>query len=314
MIKTIIDTDPGVDDALAIIYALNHSKLPIHTITTVSGNVCVDQASLNSRIILDQLRQTTPIVIGQNQPICYELQMATHFHGQDGLGNVTSQLDYYNFYEKNEPVLADETILSLVKTQPPSSVRLICIGPLTNIAQAILADAEQMKKVSEIVLMGGAFECYGNVTSTAEFNIYVDPQAAAIVFSSGIPITVLPLDITRQVEITADQLHTAMSNSNAPWREFVWSITQLSMDFHQRQRGSRGLYLHDPLAVGYVLRPDLFKTIEANVRVETRSDLTRGMTVADLRHPSPQPNAQICVQVNTELFLNHFLSTIFDLS
>ena len=279
MMKTIIDTDPGIDDALAIIYALSHEDLSVHSITTVAGNVDVDRSSQNSQIILHQLGLTLPISVGQSQPICYELQTARHFHGQDGLGNTTSEFDFTAGAEYGLTSAA-ESILGLVHDSSDSGVRLICLGPLTNVAQAILANPKLMKRIDQIVLMGGAFECYGNVTPTAEFNIYVDPHAA---------------DVTQQVEISANQLKKVASKSNVPWKQFACSITHHSMNVHQLKTGNRRLYLHDPLVVGYVLYPDLFKTIKADVRVETGSSLTRGMTVADLRQPSDKSNVQVCV-------------------
>ncbi len=216
MMKTIIDTDPGIDDALAIIYALSHEDLSVHSITTVAGNVDVDRSSQNSQIILHQLGLTLPVSVGQSQPVCYELQTARHFHGQDGLGNTTSEFDFTAGAEYGLSSAA-ESILGLVHDSSDSGVRLICLGPLTNVAQAILANPKLMKRIDQIVLMGGAFECYGDVTPTAEFNIYVDPHAAEIVFSSGIPTTILPLDVTQQqVEISANQLEKVTSKSSVP--------------------------------------------------------------------------------------------------
>ena len=170
-----------------------------------------------------------------------------------------------------------------------------------------------MQRTKEIILMGGVFERRGNVTTSAEFNIYVDPHAAQIVLESGVPITILPLDVTHQVILSADCLRQVTQCSNAPWRNFTWSITQPCMRFHQHQEDFHGMYLHDPLVVGYLLRPDLFKTVPAEVKVETSSPLTRGMTVANLHQQPMTPNAQICVAVKVEQFLNHFLQTLLDL-
>jgi len=306
----VLDTDPGVDDALAIIYALNHPDLQVHAITTVCGNIGVDQATINTQIVLSRLDCVVPLAMGQNQPIYYPLQTAPHVHGLDGLGNVSVQFE--SLEEQVVKKSAVELILDFM-AKFPDQLRLVCIGPLTNIAQAILANSPLMRRTKEIILMGGAFEQRGNVTTSAEFNIYVDPHAAQIVLESGIPITILPLDLTHQVILSADLLHQATQCSNAPWRDFTWSITQPCMRFHQHQEGFHGMYLHDPLAVGYLLRPDLFKTVPAEVRVETSSSSTRGMTVANLHQQPMTPNAQICVAVKVEQFLNHFLQTLLDL-
>jgi len=306
----VLDTDPGVDDALAIIYALNHPDLQVHAITTVCGNIGVDQATINTQIVLSLLDCVVPLAMGQNQPIYYPLQTAPHVHGLDGLGNVSVQFE--SLEEQVVKKSAVELILDFV-AKFPDQLRLVCIGPLTNIAQAILANSPLMRRTKEIILMGGAFEQRGNVTTSAEFNIYVDPHAAKIVLESGVPITILSLDLTHQVILSADRLHQATLCSNAPWRDFTWSITQPCMRFHQHQEGFHGMYLHDPLAVGYLLRPDLFKTVPAEVRVETSSSSTRGMTVANLHQQPMTPNAQICVAVKVEQFLNHFLQTLLDL-
>jgi len=306
----VLDTDPGVDDALAIIYALNHPDLQVHAITTVCGNIGVDQATINTQIVLSLLDCVVPLAMGQNQPIYYPLQTAPHVHGLDGLGNVSVQFE--SLEEQVVKKSAVELILDFV-AKFPDQLRLVCIGPLTNIAQAILANSPLMRRTKEIILMGGAFEQRGNVTTSAEFNIYVDPHAAQIVLESGVPITILSLDLTHQVILSADRLHQATLCSNAPWRDFTWSITQPCMRFHQHQEGFHGMYLHDPLAVGYLLRPDLFKTVPAEVRVETSSSSTRGMTVANLHQQPMTPNAQICVAVKVEQFLNHFLQTLLDL-
>jgi len=306
----VLDTDPGVDDALAIIYALNHPDLQVHAITTVCGNIGVDQATINTQIVLSLLDCVVPLAMGQNQPIYYPLQTAPHVHGLDGLGNVSVQFE--SLEEQVVKKSAVELILDFM-AKFPDQLRLVCIGPLTNIAQAILANSPLMRRTKEIILMGGAFEQRGNVTTSAEFNIYVDPHAAQIVLESGVPITILPLDLTHQVILSTDLLHQATQCSNAPWRDFTWSITQPCMRFHQHQEGFHGMYLHDPLAVGYLLRPDLFKTVPAEVRVETSSSSTRGMTVANLHQQPMTPNAQICVAVKVEQFLNHFLQTLLDL-
>ena len=306
----VLDTDPGVDDALAIIYALNHPDLQVHAITTVCGNIGIDQATRNAQIILSLLDYTVPLAIGQNQPIYYPLQTALHVHGPDGLGNVSVQ------FESLEGQVVKESAVELILDSVakfPDQLRLVCIGPLTNIAQAILANSPLMRRTKEIILMGGVFERRGNVTTSAEFNIYVDPHAAQIVLEAGVPITILPLDVTHQVILSADCLRQATQCSNAPWRNFTWSITQPCMRFHQHQEGFHGMYLHDPLVVGYLLRPDLFKTVPAEIRVETSSPLTRGMTVANLHQQPMTPNAQICVAVKEEQFLNHFLQTLLDL-
>ena len=321
MQRIILDTDPGVDDALAIALAVNSSGLKVEAVTTVNGNVSVDYCTRNLSLIIGAMGNVSvPIIAkGESQPLSVSIVNASHVHGSDGLGGVTQLRDsngdrcYSEMLLPSVTVGAVDVILEVVK-QYPSQIILLCIGPLTNIAKAILTCPIEMKKVKGIVLMGGAFEVYGNVTLSAEFNVYADPHAAQVVFESGIPVTIVPLDVTHQVLLDAGQFEELCVRHDGQWGRFLLDCTKVCFEFHCQHEGLDGFYLHDPVAVGYLEHPGFFDTVPAYVQVETTSDLTRGRTVADLRSSNidgPEPNAQVCVGINTGQFLDYFLDRIF---
>ena len=321
MQRIILDTDPGVDDALAIALALNSSGLKVEAITTVNGNVGVDYCTRILSLILSAMGNVSvPIVAeGESQPLSVSIVNASHVHGSDGLGGVTQLRDangnqcYLDMLLPSVTTGAVDVVLELV-TRYPGQVVLLCIGPLTNIAKAVLKCPIGMKKTKGIVLMGGAFEVYGNVTLSAEFNVYADPHAAQIVFDSGIPITIVPLDVTHQVLLNAREFEKLCVRHGGQWGKFLSDCTKVCFEFHRYHEGLDGFYLHDPVAVGYLEYPGFFDTVPAYVQVEINDGLTRGRTVADLRADridGPEPNAQVCVGINTSQFLDYFLDCIF---
>ena len=319
MKRVLIDTDIGVDDALAIILALKSPELKVEAITTVCGNVHVDQCTRNLLVTLASmdLPQLPLISKGEEKPLVMSLVTSAHVHGSDGLGGISEHLnpDGTRLYPELEcplsPIPAVDTIVDLVNRHP-DELTLVPVGPLTNVAKAMLNNPTVMRKVREIVLMGGAFEVYGNVTTQAEFNIYADPQAAQVVFNFGVPITMTPLDVTHEVVLTRDRLMAEVGERSARLTRFLGDSTQTCMEYHQRHGGFNGLYLHDPLAIGFLLRPSLFDVADAYVQVEASGDLTRGRTVANLRakrisHP---PNARVCAGVDADQFLRFFLDRV----
>ena len=319
MTRILIDTDIGVDDALAVIFALKSPELKVEAITTVSGNVHVEQCTRNLLITLGRLNlQKLPLISqGEAAPLTLPLVTSAHVHGLDGLGDISERLNpdgtrlYPELALPPSPIPAVGTIVDLVSRYPDELI-LVAVGPLTNIAKAMLGNPTVMRKTREIVLMGGVFEIYGNVTTQAEFNIYADPQAAQVVFDFGVPITMTPLDVTHQVILTRDRLMAEVEERSAPLSRFLRDSTQACMGFHQRHEGFNGLYMHDPLAIGYLLQPNLFDVVDARVHVETLGDLTRGRTIGDLRpkRTSRTPNARVCVGVDAERFLGFFFERV----
>ena len=319
MQRILIDTDPGVDDALAILFAMRSPELHIEAITTVCGNVSVEQATQNLFTIfgLLDLNEYPVIAQGEAAPLIKPLVTATHVHGDDGLGN-TNYLINADDNPVYIPADIDPSSLSGVDLILEMAARysdeliIVALGPLTNLAKAIRKDPTKMQRLRKIVMMGGAFEEYGNVTTTAEFNIFVDPHAAHEVFQFGVPIHIVPLDATHQVVLTGERLHAEIEDREDTVSHFLWDATQACMEFYREHVGFWGFHIHDALPIGILTRPDYFESVDANVQVETTGNLTNGMTVADLR-PERQrsdPNAQVCIKVAVEAFLDHFFERL----
>lgn len=319
MQRILIDTDPGVDDALAILLAMKSSELRVEAITTVSGNVHVDQATDNLLRILGLLDLSEhPIIAkGESQPLVNPLVKAEHVHGEDGLGNISRlyQSDGNPRYPlakcEISPLSGVDLILEMADRFPDELV-LVALGPLTNISKSIQKDRERMQKLKKIVLMGGVFSEYGNVTTNAEFNVFVDPHAAHDVFNSGVPIHIAPLDVTHQVALTGERLNTEVQGRSDIISHFLKESTQACMEFYREHVGFYGLHIHDALPIGMLTHPQFFQSVDANVQVETEGNLTSGMTVADLRsnRRNDSPNASVCVEVDADAFLNHFFQRI----
>ncbi len=312
--KIILDTDPGVDDATAIILALRSPELEVLAITTVSGNVHVNQCTTNVRRILALLRpEPCPFVAaGEDRPLVKPPFSAPSVHGEDGLGDLGNA--YYPDIEqiKLEEKKAVDLILDLI-VRYPDEVTLIPVGPLTNIARAILKDPRTMRRVKEIILMGGAVTVPGNIPpGAAEFNLYVDPHAAEVVLNFGLPVTMVPLDVTHQVKLTRELARRELSSAQDKAARFIWDACQKYMDFYRDDQGYDGCYLHDPLAVGVAIDPSFIMTEEMRIYVETEGKVTAGMTLP-FRHPTKdpakidRPNVQVATRVEAERFLNFFL-------
>ncbi|MEM8773377.1 MAG: nucleoside hydrolase [Pseudomonadota bacterium] len=276
--KIIIDTDPGQDDAVAILLALASPKeIEVLGITCVAGNVPLELTTRNARIICELAgRQDMPVFAGCDRPMTRDLVTAEHVHGKTGLDGPVLP-------EPTMPLQSQHSVDFIVETlqsAPGKTVTLVPIGPLTNIATAFQKAPEITEKVQEIVLMGGAYFEVGNVTPAAEFNIYVDPPAADIVFRSGIAITVMPLDVTHKALVTRPR-NDALRALNTPVGTAVAEMTDFFERYDREKYGSAGAPLHDPCTIAYLIKPELFTGRHINVEVETTSELTMGMTVAD---------------------------------
>ena len=319
MQRILIDTDPGVDDAFAIFLAMHAPELHVEAITTVCGNTPVAQATQNLLTILGvlDLDQFPIIAQGAAEPLVKPLVTAAHVHGEDGLGNI-SQLRTPNgslLYPPANPEVSSMAAVDLIlemAARYPDELVLVTLGPLTNIAKAIRKDAPKMRRLREIIVMGGVFEEYGNVTTTAEFNIFVDPHAAHEVFNFGVPLHIAPLDATHQVILTGERLHAEMDKRPNRISQFLKDATQPCMEFYRQHVGFWGFHIHDALPIGMLTHPDYFESVDAYVQVETEGTLTNGMTVADLRQERrhPNPNARVCVKVAVEAFLDNFFQRL----
>lgn len=299
--KIIIDTDPGQDDAVAILTALASPEIEVLGITAVAGNVPLDLTQKNARIVCELAGRTDiPVFAGARQPLKRPLVTAEHVHGRTGLDG---------------PVLPDPTmplqdrhavdfIVETLRREAPGTVTLVPIGPLTNIAMALMKAPDIAPKIARIVLMGGAYFEVGNITPAAEFNIYVDPEAAQTVFRSGVPITIMPLDVTHKAMVTGAR-NEAFRALGTPVGRAVAEMTDFFERFDKEKYGSDGAPLHDPCTIAWLLKPELFTGREINVEIECESELTRGMTVADWWRITDRPvNALFIGDIDADGFFD----------
>ncbi|MGR3492957.1 MAG: nucleoside hydrolase [Shimia sp.] len=275
MTKIIIDTDPGQDDAVAILLALASPEVDVLGITCVAGNVPLELTARNARVVCELAgRPEVRVFAGCDRPMGRDLVTAEHVHGKTGL----------NGAELPEPaMLLQDThaVDFIIETVRGTEGVVLCpLGPLTNVATALERAPDIARRLGGIVLMGGAYFEVGNITPAAEFNIYVDPEAAAAVFGSGVPLTVAPLDLTHKMLTSAEWIER-MRGLGTPVGDAVAGWTDFFERFDVAKYGSKGAPLHDPCVIAHLVDPTLFTGREINVEIEVESALTRGMTVAD---------------------------------
>ncbi len=298
--KIIIDTDPGQDDAVAILLAFaSPEEIEVLGITVVAGNVPLPLTAKNARIICELAgKSDTKVYAGCEAPLTRKLVTAEHVHGKTGLDGPQMPAPVMAL----QPGHAVDFIIETLKSEPAGTVTLCPLGPLTNIATAFQRAPEIVSKVQEIVLMGGAYFEVGNITPTAEFNIYVDPEAADIVFRSGAPLVVMPLDVTHKALTTRPRIEAFRALGTEPGR-MVAEWTDFFERFDIEKYGSRGAPLHDPCVTAYLIRPELFSGRFINVQIETRGEFTLGMTVADWWRVSGRtPNAMFMGDIDADGF------------
>lgn len=298
--RIVIDTDPGQDDAVAILLALSSpDEIEVLGITAVAGNVPLQLTARNARIVCELAgRPDIRVFAGCDAPLSRPLVTAEHVHGKSGLDGAVLP-------EPSMPLAqghAVDFLIDTLRAAPPGTVTLCPLGPLTNIASAFRRAPDIVGRVGEIVLMGGAYFEVGNITPSAEFNIYVDPEAADIVFRSGVKLTVMPLDLTHKALTTGERveafrrLGTRVGQAVAAWTDFFER-------FDKEKYGSSGAPLHDPCVIAYLIRPELFAGRRINVVIETEGRYTTGMTVADWwRVSGREANATFMRDVDAEGF------------
>jgi purine nucleosidase/pyrimidine-specific ribonucleoside hydrolase len=319
--RLLIDTDPGVDDALAILLGFRSPEIEIVGITTVSGNVTLDQATHNLFRILGLLnpRPSVPVGCGAASPLALPLMTAANVHGLDGLGGLDQLTDRRGVprYPKVAVPKVLPTAIDLweeMTKQFPKQLILVTLGPLTNLAQALERKPRMVRRFREIICMGGAVGVPGNVTPTAEFNFYADPHAAQRVFEAGLPLRLIPLDVTTRVVLTGAQLRRLARSGRDPLSRFMGDATRSVLDFTERVEGRAVFHFHDPLAVGAAIDPSLVHCVPVAAAVETTGRLTRGMIVVDRRERArvsrPEPNVRVAVRVRARQFLHMFASRV----
>ena len=278
--KIIIDTDPGQDDAVAILLALSSPELDVLGITCVAGNVELDLTTINACKICELAgKPETLVFAGAKKPFERALVTAKHVHGKTGLDGI----DLPEPKMQIAKIHAVDFIIESLMSSKDNEISLCALGPLTNLALAITREPKILPKIDKIVLMGGGFFEGGNITPAAEFNIFVDPEAASLVLNSGVKIVMMPLDVTHKVLSTKRFVQRALSiGSNTGTA--VAGLLSFFGRYDSEKYGSDGAPLHDPNVIVYLLRPDYYKGRNINVEIELKSELTLGMTVADWWH------------------------------
>ena len=293
----VIDTDPGQDDAIAILLALASPELEVLAISTVAGNVPLALTSRNARMVCELAgRPDLPVHAGADRPLLRPLVTAEHVHGKTGL-------DGYELPEPAMPLQAEHSVDLIIRSvmeRPAGSVTLCPLGPLTNIALALQKEPALAQRIGRIVLMGGGCFEGGNITPAAEFNCYVDPHAAAVVFGSGVPITMVPLDCTHQA-LTSPARIAAIRALGGRIGPAVAGWLAFAERFDEQKYGQQGGPLHDPCVIAWLIRPELFRGRTCNVEIETQSPLTLGMSVIDWWGVTERPrNALVLGEVDAQ--------------
>ncbi|HXJ82748.1 MAG TPA: nucleoside hydrolase [Candidatus Methylomirabilis sp.] len=322
--RLLIDTDPGIDDALALLLLLSTPGVSVEAITAAAGNVPVDQAVRNIFSILDVVRpRPMPRTArGASAPLKRQLITAGHVHGDDGLGNLDRFVEadgtprYPAIRHTLETRDGADVILEMAERFGKELI-VVALGPLTNLAVAVERNTARLREVGRIVIMGGSVAVPGNVTPVAEYNFYVDPEAAAAVFQAGLPLELVPLDVTTQVVLRQSELAERLHRCPSRIARFVADFTLHGFAFGTG-RGDGGIALHDPLAAGVALDPSLVGYEALHVDVECEGRITRGMSVADRRplraHRKRRPNCRVAVSVDAPRFLDLFLERLCPVS
>ncbi|MRG54500.1 nucleoside hydrolase [Phyllobacterium sp. SYP-B3895] len=305
--KIIIDTDPGQDDALAILLAFSSPELDVLGITAVAGNVPLALTELNARKICELAgRPDAKVFAGADRPLLRPLITAEHVHGKTGLDGPDLPVPTMPLQTQH----AVDFIIETLRREEPGSVTLCALGPLTNVAQVLIRAPELAPRIREIVLMGGGFFEGGNITPTAEFNIHVDPHAAQIVLQSGVPVTILPLDVTHKALSTAKRVDR-FRNMGTRAGDACVELLEFFERFDEEKYGSDGGPLHDPNVIAYLLKPELYGGRTCNVTVEAANELTLGMTVVDWWGVTDRPsNAYYIRDVDDEGFFDLLIERI----
>jgi inosine-uridine nucleoside N-ribohydrolase len=294
----LIDTDPGIDDALALLFAWNSPEIQVEAITTVAGNVSVDAASTNLLRLL-ALRRPDPrpiVAAGAAGPLARALTTATRYHGEDGLGDLPD-------WPAVEPLARSPDAVAVILEAARRHARnltIVALGPLTNLALALKEDAEVVGRAGRIVAMGGAVDVPGNVTPTSEFNMFVDPEAAHRVLAAGLPFEVVPLDATRQAVLPRAGMRATLARSSGPLASRIQGFSERGFRIAHSD-GAQGMALHDPLAVALAVDPSLAKWEAMRLAIGPDGETLR---------TSGAPNCRVAKGVDTDRFIRLFLDRL----
>ena len=304
--KVILDTDPGIDDACAILLALASPGVSLEGLTVVHGNCSLEQGTTNALSVLELANAGhIPVAKGCEVPLVQPSLLAPETHGDTGLG-------YANLPEPRGKPVARHAIDFLIETilGSPGEITLVAIAPLTNVALAIRQEPRLVAALKELIIMGGALRHEGNATALAEFNTYVDPHAAQIVYQAGIPTTLVPLDVTYQCILTPSDVRR-LQKTDSPITKFVAAATRFYMEFHDEYQQIEGCVINDPLALALTFMPELCTYQELPVEVDLSGGISTGKTVADFyNYGKKSANMKVALEVRARDFIELFVERI----
>lgn len=304
--KILFDTDPGIDDACAILLALASPELSVEGLSVVHGNCSLEQAATNALSVLELANAThIPVAKGCELPLVQPSLLAPETHGDSGLG-------YAKLPEPRAKPIGQHAIDFLIEKilSSPGEITLVAIGPLTNVALAIRQEPRIVEATKELIIMGGAIRHEGNQTALAEFNTYVDPHAAHIVYHAGIPTTLVPLDVTYQCILTPNDVKK-LQKSDSPITNFIVDATRFYMEFHDEFQKIEGCVINDPLALALTFAPELCTYQELPVDVDLSGGISMGKTIADFYNYGKKPaNMRVALSVQARDFIELFLERI----
>ena len=308
--RIIIDTDPGIDDALAIVLALASPEVQLEALTVVHGNCPLDRALVNAIGILDVAKAAhIPVAAGATLPLIRPPYTAEDVHGYTGMGHAKLPPASRLADRQHAVDMLIERILA-----EPGEITVVAIGPLTNLALAIRREPKIVAAMQHLVIMGGSIREGGNMSSSAEFNIYVDPHAAHIVFHAGIPITLVPLDVTRRCRFTFEHVQQ-LAALGTPLANLLADSTRYYIETNLQGGGDGSCALHDPLALAVAFAPDLVTLEDRHVTVDIYSELSLGNTIADMRtQPQHAANMKVAMAVDSKRFVDLFMQRLYDLA
>ena len=303
--RLILDTDPGIDDALAILLLAASPEISLEAITVTHGNTSVEKCTRNALQLAELAGLQVPIARGASEPLVKTLSVAEETHGDGGLGYALLPLAS----RKPVPQHAADLIVDLVEANP-GDITILAIGPLTNIALAIHRNPQIVKKIKRVVAMAGSIHFPGNATPDAEYNVFCDPEAFDIVLRSGVDLTIVPLDVTYKCIFTKNHM-ARIETKNPEVRNFIDDATRFYMEFHDEYQKIDGCAINDPLAAAILIKPELVKTRDYFTTIELNGTFTRAKTSVDhFGSYKKAPNAHVAMEVDVEGFMDFFIERV----
>jgi inosine-uridine nucleoside N-ribohydrolase len=305
-LKVILDTDPGIDDALAFILLKAMPEISLQAITVTHGNTSVEKCTTNALKLVELLgMQDIPVAMGATQPLVKTLSIAEETHGDTGLGHAILPAPTVTTVKSN----AANLIIDIVNASP-GEITILCIGPVTNLALALLKEPSLRKKIKNVVSMAGTIHYPGNATPSSEYNVFCDPEAFDILLRSGIDLTIVPLDVTYKCLFTKSHV-ARLAGARADIVSFIDRSTAFYMDFHAEYQGIEGCAINDPLAAAILVRPELVTMRDYYVDIELHGDFTTAKISADhFAATGNKPNAKVAMEVDVEGFMDFFIERV----